>query len=174
MTYSERTGGVASGSPAPTTVETESLILDDLKDTTALESLGVCLTLDLEDVERQQHNLTNTDQAISQTGQHRPHIADHDPTKKNVPRGANSPASSRVHDSLASLLSERRFEVLAIVLSQVIAGDGLTAILVDSLEDLVPSGVPKTWEERDELATESRIGGVPEDNAVQLARVGDL
>lgn len=60
--YGERTRGVASSSPAPATVEAETLILDDLEDATALEGLGVCLTLDLEDVEGQQHDLTNTNQ----------------------------------------------------------------------------------------------------------------
>jgi hypothetical protein len=61
-TYSERTGSVTGGGPAPTTVQTETLIGNNLEDTTATESLRVCLTLDLEDIERQENNLTNTNQ----------------------------------------------------------------------------------------------------------------
>jgi len=49
---SERSRGVTSSSPAPTTVQAETLIGNDLEDATATESLGVCLTLDLEDVKR--------------------------------------------------------------------------------------------------------------------------
>lgn len=58
----ERSGGISGSSPSPTTVETESLICNDLEDTTSAEGLGVCLTLDLEDVQGQQDNLTDTDQ----------------------------------------------------------------------------------------------------------------
>lgn len=64
-TYSERSGSVTGGSPASTTVETHTLIGDDLEQTTATESLGVSLTLDLEDVQGQKDNLSDTDQTIS-------------------------------------------------------------------------------------------------------------
>lgn len=61
-THSERTGSVTGGSPAPTSVETEALVCDDSEETATTEGLGVCLTLDLENVERENDNLTNTDQ----------------------------------------------------------------------------------------------------------------
>lgn len=61
-TYSERSGSVTGGSPAPTTVETEALIGNNLDDTAATESLGVRLSLDLENVEREKDNLSNTNQ----------------------------------------------------------------------------------------------------------------
>ncbi|KAI6769715.1 hypothetical protein HG530_004344 [Fusarium avenaceum] len=64
-TYSKRTRSVTGSSPAPTTVQTETLIGNDLEDTTATEGLGVCLTLDLEDIEGQKNDLTNTDQTAS-------------------------------------------------------------------------------------------------------------
>jgi hypothetical protein len=51
-------------------------------------------------------------------------------------RGYISPASSRVHDSLASSLSESIVEGGAVVLSEVVTGKGLTTVLVDTLEDL--------------------------------------
>lgn len=85
-----------------------------------------------------------------------------------------SPSSSRVHDSLASLLAECRFKVLAIVLGQEIAGDRLAAILVDSLQDLVSGSVAQTGEKRDKLATESCAGLFFEDYLVQLARACNL
>lgn len=62
ISYSERARGVSGSSPAPTTVQAKALISDNLEDTTAPESLGVCLALDLEDIQRQQNDLTNTDQ----------------------------------------------------------------------------------------------------------------
>lgn len=55
-------GSVAGGGPAPAAVEAETLVGNDLEDTAAAEGLGVGLALDLEDVQRQEDNLTNTDQ----------------------------------------------------------------------------------------------------------------
>lgn len=46
------------------------------------------------------------------------------------------PASSGVHDSLAITLSEGIVEVSTVVLSKVVTGEGLTTVLVDTLEDL--------------------------------------
>lgn len=60
-TYRERTGGVSGGRPAGTTVQTHTLIGDDLEQTTATEGLGVRLTLDLQDIQRKQNDLSNTD-----------------------------------------------------------------------------------------------------------------
>jgi hypothetical protein len=53
-----------------------------------------------------------------------------------------------VHDGLAGLLAKGVLEVGTIVLGQEITSDGLTAVLVDSLEDLVTGGVSQTREER--------------------------
>ena len=50
-TYSERTGSITGSSPAPASVQTEALISDNLQNTTAPESLRVCLSLDLENIE---------------------------------------------------------------------------------------------------------------------------
>lgn len=79
-----------------------------------------------------------------------------------------------MHDSLASLLSESLLKVLAVVLGEVVSRDGLSTILVDSLEDLVTGGVTQTGEQREELASNSGAGLVLEDDLVQLAGVGDL
>jgi hypothetical protein len=46
------------------------------------------------------------------------------------------PSSSSVHDSLASTLSECIIKVGAVVLSQVVANEGLATIFVDTLENL--------------------------------------
>ena len=86
----------------------------------------------------------------------------------------DSPSSRRVHDSLARLLAECPLKVLGVVLGQEITGHGLTAILVHSLEDLVPRGVAQTWEQGDELAAGGSGGLVLEDDLVQLAGTGDL
>jgi len=132
--------GIARSGPAPTAVQVEALVTDNLEDTTALEGLWVCLTLDLQHVEGEEDNLSNTDKA----------------------------ASGRVHDSLARLFAERALKVLAVVLPQVVARDGLTAIFVDTLENLVASGIPQTGEKRKELARSGCVCLVLEDDLVQL------
>lgn len=58
----------------------------------------------------------------------------------------NSPASSRVHNSLARLLAKSGLKILSIVLAQEVARNGLPAILVYSLEHLVAGGVAQTGE----------------------------
>lgn len=58
--------------------------------------------------------------------------------------------------------------------AEVVAGDGLAAVLVDALEDLVAGGVAETGEEGDEFATEGGVGLVLEDDLVELGGVGDL
>lgn len=61
-TYSERARGITGGSPAGTAVKTHTLIRDDLEQATATEGLGVGLTLNLQDIQREQDDLANTDQ----------------------------------------------------------------------------------------------------------------
>lgn len=102
-----------------------------------------------------------------------------------------------MHDGLASSLSEGIVEIGAMVLSQVVAGERLTAVLVDTLEDLrvgrgresahyrmyqckgpcthlVASGVSETGEERGELAADGSIGVLLEDDLVEGFGRGDL
>lgn len=64
QTYGEGTRRVAGCSPTPAPVKSKALIGNDLEDTAATERLGVRLPLDLENVERKQHNLADADQAI--------------------------------------------------------------------------------------------------------------
>lgn len=162
-TYSKRTGCVTGGSPAPSAVQTEALVGNDPEQSTSPERLRVGLTLDLEDVERQQDNLTNTDQRTS----------------------------TRVHDGLAVALAECLVEEFAVVPREVVAGEGLSTVLVDALEDLqsssdhvlfmyfktpylVRSGVAKTREEGEETTGNRSIGSIPEDDLVQVRRRLDL
>lgn len=46
------------------------------------------------------------------------------------------PSSSGVHNGLSGTLAKCIIEVGTVVLSEVIAGERLTAVLVDALEDL--------------------------------------
>ncbi len=145
-TYRKGTRGISRRSPAPSSVETKALILDNGKDTTSTEGLGVCLALDLEDVEWEEDDFADTDQT----------------------------ASGRVHDGLARLLAECILKVLAVVRPEVVAGHRLATVLVDSLKDLVPGGIAKTREEGDELPPQGRAGLVLEDDRVELGEAGDL
>lgn len=67
ITYSEGSGGVTGSGPTGTTVQTHTLIGDDLEQTTAAEGLGVSLTLNLQDVQRKQDNLSNADQTSARS-----------------------------------------------------------------------------------------------------------
>lgn len=79
-----------------------------------------------------------------------------------------------MHNGLASLLAESRLEILAIVDTEPVASDGLTTVLVHTLEDLVTGSVAETGEEGDELAADGGGGGVLEDDLVQFAGTGNL
>lgn len=61
-TYREGTGGISGGRPTSAPVQTHALIGNDLEQTTATEGLGVSLTLNLEDVQREKDDLSNTNQ----------------------------------------------------------------------------------------------------------------
>lgn len=126
-TYSERTRGVTGSSPAGTAVKTHTLIRDDLEQATTTESLGVGLALNLQDIQRKQDDLANTDQ----TGLYSQSLE----IPQYKPRYV-SPASSSVHDGLSGSLAESLIEIGAVVQSQVVASEGLTTILVNTLEDL--------------------------------------
>lgn len=64
QTYSERSRRVTGSSPAPATVKAEALVLDNPEDTTSPEGLGVCLALNLENIEREENDFTDTNQAV--------------------------------------------------------------------------------------------------------------
>lgn len=53
-----------------------------------------------------------------------------------------------MHDGLASLLAESILKVLAVVGGEVITSDGLTAVLVYSLEDLYTQWSDSVREDR--------------------------
>lgn len=84
------------------------------------------------------------------------------------------PASSGVHDSLAITLAESRVEEVAVVLGQVVAHEGLTTVLVDTLHDLVGSGIAETGEEREETRADGSGGLVLEDDRVELGHANNL
>ncbi|KAH3668201.1 hypothetical protein OGAPHI_001955 [Ogataea philodendri] len=111
--------GISSSSPSPSFVQSQSLVLQDLDKTSTLESLGVCLSLDLQDIQWQQHNFTNTDQRTS---------------------------SSR-KKGLTGLGAESVLVSGSKVGSQELIGEWLTSVLVHSLQDLVTSSVSKTREQ---------------------------
>ena len=123
--YSERTRGVTSGSPASTAVQTHALILDDLEETTATESFRVCLSLDLQDIKREEDNLSDADQTEFRSAFEALHS-----------QSTTVPSSSGVHNGLAISLAESIIEIVAPVLGQEIASEGLSSVLVDTLKDL--------------------------------------
>lgn len=51
-----------------------------------------------------------------------------------------------MHDSLARLLAKSILKVFSVVLAQVVARNGLSAILIYSLEHLVAGGVAQAGE----------------------------
>jgi len=79
-----------------------------------------------------------------------------------------------VHNRLAGLLAERSLKVLGVVGAEKVAGDGLAAVLVYPLQDLVAGGVAQAREERDKLAAEAGVGLILEDDGVELTEGSDL
>lgn len=69
MTHSKRTRRVTGRRPTPATVQSEALVPDDLEHATATERLWVCLALDLEHVEGEQDDLSDTDQTACCRGE---------------------------------------------------------------------------------------------------------
>jgi hypothetical protein len=110
-TYRKRSRRVTCRSPSPAAVEAKALVGNNLEETASPEGLRVGLTLDLEHVQWQKDNLSNT----------------------------NHGTCGRVHDGFAGALSERAVEAVAVVLGEVVADERLAAKLVDSLENLLPS-----------------------------------
>lgn len=125
------------------------------------------MTLDLENVERENDNLTDTDQTECV-------LAMHLGTSEGRCLDRVLPASSGVHDGLAVALAEGRVEEVAVILGQVVAHEGLTTVLVDTLHDLVGGGIAETGEEGEETSTEGSSGLVLEDDRVELGHANDL
>lgn len=131
---------IARGGPAPASVQPKPLVGDDAQEAAVAECLWVRLTLDLEHIQRQQHDLTNTDDA----------------------------AGRGVHDGLAVALAKGIIKARAVVLGQVVAHEGLAAVLVDALQDLVGGGVAEAREEREEASGHGGRSLILEDDAVEL------
>lgn len=126
--YRERSRSVTGSSPASATVKSHTLIRDDLEQTTATEGFGVCLALNLQNIEREKDNLSDTNQTNF-------------PTVSAVACDKTTvlmflPSSSSVHNRLASSLSKSIVKFGAVVLSQVVSREWLATILVDSLHNL--------------------------------------
>lgn len=143
---SKGSGGVSGSGPAPASVQTHTLLLDDLEEASALESLGVSLSLDLEDIEGQENNLSNTDQG---TGGGR-------------------------QKSLSGLLAEGLLVGGAPGLGQVLVDEGLATVLVNSLQNLVAGGVSQTGEQGSESLADGGVGVVSKNDLVQVRRRSDL
>lgn len=79
-----------------------------------------------------------------------------------------------MHDGLAGTLAESIVEVGTPVLSEVVASERLTTVLVDTLENLVTGGITQTGEEGGELSAKRGVGVFLEDNLVQTGGGGNL
>lgn len=104
------------------------------------------MPLDLEHVQGQNDDFTNSDQT----------------------------AGRSMHDSLSVALAECAIEAVSVVLCQVIPDERLAAILVDSLEDLVGRRIAETGEEREKAGGYRSVGLILEDDGVQLLSRSDL
>jgi len=111
QTYRKRARCVACCRPAPATVHAKALVRDNLDQPTSSECLGVGLTLDLEDIEWQQNNLTDS----------------------------NDGARGRVHDGLALALAKCAVEAVSVVPRKVVSYKRLSPEFVYTLQHLPPS-----------------------------------
>lgn len=73
-----------------------------------------------------------------------------------------------MHHQSTPLLSEGASEAVTGVLVDHITEVRLSSELVHSLGDLVSGSVPKSWEEGQELSADRRLGGLAEDNGVDV------
>lgn len=69
-TYSETTGEVPGHGPLPAPVETEAFIGDDFQDAATTESFWVRLAFDLQDVQGQEDDFSDTDQRTGECVHH--------------------------------------------------------------------------------------------------------
>lgn len=79
-----------------------------------------------------------------------------------------------MHDSLSAGLSESILKLGSVVLGKVVANEGLSSVLVNTLENLVSGSVSKSREEREELLSGGGGGVVLEDNGLKLGKSGNL
>lgn len=106
----------------------------------------------------------------------------------------DEPSGGRVHNGLARSFSESIVKVGTVVLSQVVSGERLTAVLVDTLENLevfvsqspsasefwsmgthlVAGGVAQAREKRGEFAADRSRRIFLEDDLVEALNVGNL
>lgn len=63
VTNSKWSRGISGSSPLPSSVETETLISHNPDHTSSSECFWVCLSLDLQDIKREEDDLSNTDYA---------------------------------------------------------------------------------------------------------------
>lgn len=61
-TYRERSRSVTSSCPASTAVQPHTLIFDNLKESPPSKSFGVGLSLDLQDIQWEQNDFSNSNQ----------------------------------------------------------------------------------------------------------------
>ena len=119
----ERAGSVSSSGPAPTSVQVDIFVGQDTQEAARSERFRVGLTLDLEHIQWQKNDLSDSGQ---RTGSGR-------------------------HDGFARTFTEQRFKLLLVIGSEVIVKVRLSSKLVDSLQHFVASSVSETWKERKEL-----------------------
>ncbi len=127
-TYRKRPRGISSSGPTRTSVETHPFIGHDSKNASAPKCFGVSLSLDFQDIQRQQNDLANA----NQTSRLRQRMAA--PCCSIYP--PCSPPSSGMHDGLPRPLSKCIIEFLPMVQCEVISCEGLAPIFVYSLQNL--------------------------------------
>jgi hypothetical protein len=79
-----------------------------------------------------------------------------------------------VHNGLSAGLSESILKLGSVVLGKVVANEGLSSVLVNTLENLVSGSVSKSREKREELLSDRGGGVVLEDNGLKLGKSGNL
>lgn len=126
-------------------VQSHAFVSNNLEETTSPECFRVSLSLDLEHIQGQQGNFTNTNKTNDEKWWER---AINDRLCCTPIRLVTVlPASSCVHHGLAGLFTERRGEHGLVVVVQEIIDKRLTTKLVHTLSDLVTSCESKTREE---------------------------
>ena len=130
----ERSRHVAGDRPLPAAVERKALLRDELHQAPAGQDLGVGLALDLENVQREERDLSGSDQR----------------------------SGARVHHVDAVLLAKEAGERGLVIAREVVLHEALRAKLVGALEDLVARGVAEAGEERREAAPRAGVGVLSE------------
>lgn len=137
-TYGEGAWEIASHCPLPAPVQAEALVANYAQQSTPPECLWVCLSLDLEHIERKQDHLAHA----NQTASYRQRRCSYAHSKVT-----NAPSSKRMHDGFSVAPAKGAVERVAVVLGQVVAHERLAAVLVHALQDLVCCRVAEAREE---------------------------